>query len=265
MTGSGCYQLRDGRPVVLRDAGAADLPALTRLYLELSPDSFRSRFHAGQPAPDFAARLARPSPRPGSVCVLAAEPGVPGRLAGEGRYVPAGDGAAEIGLTVADRYQGAGLGGLLLRTLAARARAAGIARLRAVVLLANAPMLSLLGRYGWALAEPIEEFSVACLEISAVGGMPGWPAAAAGRRVLVERRGWFDDERMAGLRAAGYDVRLCSGPRPEAGRACPLVTAGSCRLAEEADLILALLPAAEAGCAAVTEAHRQRWPERLAP
>ena len=113
-----------------------------------------------------------------------------------------------------------------------------------MVLLGNTPMLRLLQRYGWVLAAPTEDFSVAFLEISAIGGMPGWPSVSAGRRVLVERRGWSDDEQVAALRSAGKEVRQCSGPFRKAGRACPLVTSGRCRLAEEADVIVSLLPAA---------------------
>jgi hypothetical protein len=125
-------------------------------------------------------------------------------------------------------------------------------------------MLRLLQRYGWVLAAPTEDFSVAFLEISAAGGMPGWPAGSAGRRVLVERRSWFDDQQVAALRSAGNDVRQCAGPRRETGRACPLVTSGHCRLAEEADLIVSLLPGAEPDCTAVLAAHRRRWPHRIA-
>jgi len=94
--------------------------------------------------------------------------------------------------------------------------------------------------------------------------MPGWPAGSEGHRVLVERRGWFDDQRVAALRSAGQEVRQCTGPLQRAGRACPLVTSGQCRLAEEADLILSLLPGGEPDCAAVLAAHRRRWPDRLA-
>jgi ABC-type branched-subunit amino acid transport system ATPase component len=95
-------------------------------------------------------------------------------------------------------------------------------------------------------------------------GMPGWPAESAGRRVLVERRGWVDDDHVAALRSAAKDVRQCPGPSREAGRACPLVTSGRCRLAEEADLIVSRLPATDPDCAAVLAAHRRRWPRRLA-
>jgi hypothetical protein len=105
---------------------------------------------------------------------------------------------------------------------------------------------------------------LALLRTFANVGMPGWPVVSAGRRVLVERRGWVDDDHVAALRSAAKDVRQCPGPSWEAGRACPLVTSGRCRLAEEADLIVSRLPATDPDCAAVLAAHRRRWPRRLA-
>jgi GNAT superfamily N-acetyltransferase len=262
MTASRECQLADGRVVVLRLAGPADVPAIAELYLGLSPESFYRRFNAEQPAPALVAQLA--SFGSGAACLVAAARSDPGRVVAEARYVLIAPGAAELALTVADSYQGAGLGRMLLGALVERAREEGLERLRAVVLLANTPMLRLLQSYGWVLAAPTEDFSVAFLEISAVGGMPGWPAGSAGRRVLVERRSWFDDRQMAALRAAGNDVRQCSGPRGETGRECPLVTFGHCRLAEEADLIVSRLPGDEPDCAAVLAAHRRRWPHRIA-
>ncbi len=101
--------------------------------------------------------------------------------------------------------------------LAERAPGSRIERLRAIVSLSNAAMLHLLAPYGWVLAEPTDECAVACLEISATGGMPGWPAGAAGRRVLVEQRGWFETPQVAQLRADGNDVRQCQGPAHRAG------------------------------------------------
>jgi GNAT superfamily N-acetyltransferase len=258
----GEYRLADGREVALRRAGPGDVPAITRLYLELSADSFYRRFNAEPPAPAQVAKLA--SLADGAACLVAAPPADPGHLVAEARYVPIGPGTAELALTVHDGYQGAGMGHLLLDALVDRARQDGLARLRAVVLLTNTPMLRLLQHYGWALAAPTEDFSVAFLEISAFGGMPGWPAGSVGRRVLVERRSWFDNQQVAALRAAGKDVRQCAGPLRSAGRGCPLVTSGQCRLAEEADLIVSLLPAGEPDCAEVLAAHRRHWPHRLA-
>ncbi len=262
MAASSECQLADGRAMVLRPAGPDDVPAITRLYLELSPESFFRRFYSAQPSPARVERFAGFGS--GTVSLVAAEPADPGRLTAEARYVPTGPGTAELALTVRDGYQGAGMGHLLLDGLVERARAGGFDRLRAAVLLENTPMLHLLQGYGWVLAAPTEDFMVAFLEISTVGGMPGWPADSAGRRVLVERRSWFDNQRVAALRSAGRDVRQCPGPLHSAGRACPLVTSGQCRLAEEADLIVSLLPEDKPDCAAVLAAHRRRWPHRLA-
>jgi GNAT superfamily N-acetyltransferase len=255
-------QLADGRAIVLRLAGPGDVPAIIRLYRELSTESCYRRFNTDQPAPALLARLA--SFGDGSACVVATAPSDPGDVVAEARYVPIAAGTAELALTVSDAYQGAGMGRLLLDALVEQARDEGLDRLRAVVLLTNAPMLRLLQHYGWVLADPTEGFSTAILEISTVGGMPGWPVDSAGRRVLVERRSWFDDRQVAALRSAGNDVRQCTGPRADTGRACPLVTSGRCRLAEQADLIVSLLPGDEPDCTALLAAHRRRWPDRVA-
>jgi GNAT superfamily N-acetyltransferase len=241
MTAGRECRLADGRVVVLRPAGPDDVPAIAGLYQGLSAESFYRRFNSEHPAPALLARLAS---------------------VGNGT-VPIAPGTAELALAVQDGYQGAGMGRVLLDALIERASLDGLDRLRAVVLLDNTPMLRLLQRYGCVLAAPTEDFSVAFLEVSAVGGMPGWPAGSEGHRVLVERRGWFDDQQITALRAAGKEVRQCTGPLQRAGQACPLVTSGRCRLAEEADLIVSLLPRGEPDCAAVLAAHRQRWPHRL--
>jgi acetyltransferase len=265
MTAMSEHRLRDGRAVRLRAAGPDDEPAIARLFTDLSPAAFRSRFYAGQATPALTARLAAIGSPAGTVCIVADTVAEPGRLIAEARYVPLGEDTAELALTVRDDYQGAGLGRLLLSGLAGRAPGSRIERLRAVVSLSNAAMLHLLAPYGWVLAEPTDEYSIACLEISATGGMPGWAAGVTARRVLVEQRGWFETPQVARMRAAGDDVRQCQGPAHRAGRGCPLVSSGRCRPAEEADLIVPLLPADDEECAAVLDAHRQRWPDRLGP
>jgi GNAT superfamily N-acetyltransferase len=262
MAASNVCRLHDGRAVVLRLAGARDVPAITRLYLELSPESRYRRFNAAGPVHALATAFARIDGE--TVCLVAASPADQDRPIGEARYVPVGPGTAELAMTVLDSYQGAGLGHLLLAALVSCAREDGFERLRAIVMLDNGPMLRLLQHYGWALAGPTEDYVVACLEISTIGGMPGWPADSTRRRVLLERRGWSDDPQVAALRAAGNDIRQCTGPRQRTGRSCPLVTSGQCRLAEEADLIVNLLPEDDGDCAAVLAAHRRHWPHLLA-
>lgn len=263
MVMTGKVQLKDGRAVLLRGASPGDVPDIARLLRELSPDSFRARFHGGLATPGLVARLARVNQVPGTVCVVAAPPSELQHLVAEARYVPIGDGVAELAVTVLDRYQRSGLGEVMLDALVGRARDAGIEVLRAVVSLTNGPMLRLLAGYGWTLAEPTDECAIACLEISSAGGMPGWPKDITGQRILVEQKSWFDDGLTVALRAAGHQVRLCSGPDQRTGRECPLITSGECRLAEGADRIVPGLPAADPHCAAVTEAHRRMWPGKL--
>jgi GNAT superfamily N-acetyltransferase len=245
--------------VTLRAAAPGDVPRIAEFYQELSADSFRRRFHSGRPKPALLARLARIDVAPGAVSLLA-EAG--GRLVAEARYVPVAEDLAELALAVLDDFQGLGLGRLLLSALLDHANEAGLERLSAVVSLTNDTMMRLLTRRGAALTEPADESFVVCLEISVAGGMPGWPREPAGQRILVERRGWFANQRVDALRAAGHDVRQCAGPGPE--HACPLVGQGRCPLAEGADRIVTLLPGDDADCAAVTAAHQRLWPGKLA-
>jgi L-amino acid N-acyltransferase YncA len=258
-------RLRDGRAVTLRVAAAGDVPRIAQLYSELTPESFRSRFHSGRPKPPVVARLARIDLVPGTVCVLAAMTPESGRLAAEARYLPTAEDTAELAVTVLDDFQDLGLGSLMLKALIEQAEAAGLERLSALVSCSNDAMLHLLTQYGLALADPVDESSAVRLEISAIGGMPGWPRASAGHRVLVERRGWFDDGRFAALQASGHDVRQCFGPDQRSGRTCPLVESGRCRLAEDADRIVTLLSGSDRDCLAVAAAHRRLWPGKIAP
>jgi GNAT superfamily N-acetyltransferase len=255
-------RLADGRLVTLRRAGDHDVAAIAALYQELSEDSFRSRFQCTRP--DVAVLAWFASLGHGTRCIVAASTDEPQRLVAEARCVPVDAETAEIALTVRDDYQGAGLGNLLLEALIRIARDDGRTRLRGDVLLGNTPMLHLMQRYGCAVTERAADHSEVTLEISAVGGMPGWPATGARRRVLVEQHGWFDAPAVIALRDAGHDIRRCAGPRSRAGRGCVLVETGECRLAAEADQIVCLLPAGDPDCAAVLAAHQRHWPQLLA-
>lgn len=261
MTGPSEIRLKDGRTVLMRDAGPQDTPAIEQLLATLSPGSFRNRFQCERVGPAMVRRLAQTDRVPSTRSVIVTAAGEPGLFIAEARYVPTADRTAEIALTIADEYQHAGLGRTLVDALAERAAAAGVERLQAVVNLDNAPMLRLLGSRPWVLAEATDEYRMATLEISATGGMPGWPPAG-GQRILIERRGWFDDRRTAALRAAGHSIRQCTGPDERAGRPCPLVVIGHCRLAAEADQIVCLLPGDDI-TGGVATAHRATWPHKL--
>lgn len=73
-------------------------------------------------------------------------------IVGGGRYVVVQPGQAEVAFVVIDAYQGQGIGSMLLRHLAAMARAAGVKDLIAEVLPENAPMLKVFGGSGLAMA-----------------------------------------------------------------------------------------------------------------
>jgi acetyltransferase len=72
-------------------------------------------------------------------------------VVGEGRYVVVEGGAAEFAVTVADTWQGRGIGRLLLARLACRAAAEGVTRLFGDVLPTNAAMRRLARNAGMTL------------------------------------------------------------------------------------------------------------------
>jgi GNAT superfamily N-acetyltransferase len=250
--------------LTIRLASVSDVTAIAELYGRISPASFAARFMTPR-GPDSALlmRLAAFDPARGDVALLAVLPAHPATVLAEARFMPTGDRVAEFAMVVDDGVQGQGIGALMLARLLREAERRGVDRLSASVLVDNARMRRLLDRQGWALVQPCEH-GVLEIEFSARGGMPGWPDDGR-RRVLVESTNYFDGRTVARLRASGATVRRCPGPRgsaAEPGMTCPLVAAGTCRLAEQADEIIDLLPA-DGRYDAIRAEHRRRWPERL--
>jgi GNAT superfamily N-acetyltransferase len=70
-------------------------------------------------------------------------------IAGGGRYIVLQPGKAEVAFAVVDQYQGKGIGGALMRHLAAIARVAGIGELIAQVLPDNISMLKVFEKSGF--------------------------------------------------------------------------------------------------------------------
>ena len=69
-------------------------------------------------------------------------------IVGGARYIVVLPGTAELAFTVVDEFQGQGIGSMLMRHLAALARAAGITKLVAEVLPDNIAMLKVFDRSG---------------------------------------------------------------------------------------------------------------------
>jgi acetyltransferase len=246
--------------IVVRGAGPDDVPAIADFYRLLSPTSFAERFMSRRSEAVIVA-LAALDARRGDVCVVAVRSD-DSNIVGEARYVPTDGHCPEFALAVLDDVQGRGVGGRLLDALLAEAASRGLDRLAAAVEGGNDRMLRLASRRGWALVEPLDD-DVGVIEISTTIGMPGWPDDGR-HRMLVESPAWRDTPEVVMLRAAGVAVRRCPGPLHDAP-GCPLVVDGDCRLAENADEIVDLLPDDVPACAAVRAAHTRRWSSRLRP
>ena len=147
MTG-GTLGLRDGSEVVLRPVRAADKSLLADGFVRLSPESRYRRFLA--PVPELSEAQLRyftDIDHHDHEALAALDP-VTGRGVGIARFVRLADRpqVAEAAVTVADDWQGRGLGTLLVEALAQRAREEGILTFTALLLATNREMLELLER-----------------------------------------------------------------------------------------------------------------------
>jgi GNAT superfamily N-acetyltransferase len=135
------------RTVVMRDASPADADRIRAFVCGLSPRSQYFRFFASV-APPSTSLLRLLSGGTGAADVLIMTDSL-GTAIGHGMAadVQELDGlAANIGLVIADRWQGQGLGTLLLSTLVSRAAARGVRSLVLDVLPANDRMRGIIAR-----------------------------------------------------------------------------------------------------------------------
>jgi RimJ/RimL family protein N-acetyltransferase len=140
--------LRDGSTVVIRPVGSADAPLLADGFARLSPESRRLRFLRRKDELTPAELRYFTDVDHHHHEALGALDHTGGRGVGIARYVrDTGDPhSAEIAVTVADDWQGRGLGAELLAQLSGRARAEGIRRFTALVSAENVAMTALLRR-----------------------------------------------------------------------------------------------------------------------
>lgn len=141
--------MEGGVPVTaaIRPASAADAGALTEFFAGLSMQTRYLRFFAPvTPGPGLMRRL---SGGDGGADVVVAVRG--GVIIGHGMAVDL-DGAggartADVGLVVADAWQGLGVGSALMGALATGAQARGVTSLTMEVLPGNQRMLALIARH----------------------------------------------------------------------------------------------------------------------
>ncbi len=138
--------------VLVRPAVTADLDALRRFLIGLSPRSAYRRFFTslGPVSARTACRLLR---RDHDQEALLAFHGP--EVIGHGMYgrVPGQEGVVELAVVVADDWQRHGIGPLLAQCLLDAARNHGVREIRLTVLAQNRPALQLVGR-SWPQARP---------------------------------------------------------------------------------------------------------------
>lgn len=149
-------QLRDGRSVTIRPVLPQDAALQRAFVAALSPAARYRRFHGPvNELPEATLSYMTEVDYESHMALLATTIDSGGReiQVAEARWVrrapPDSTDVAEFALAVADDWQRAGLGVLLLGKLAASASAQGIRRLSGDVLADNDRMCSLLRRNGW--------------------------------------------------------------------------------------------------------------------
>ena len=151
--------LKDGMRVHIRPIHPDDEPRIVAFHGRLSLDTRYHRFFSAKERlpPDWAHFFANVDYQ--RRLALVGERSVAGEpeLMGVGRYDLAEEqGTAEVAFVVEDRWQGKGLGTILLKDLMRAAEARGIRRFRAYVLVDNERMLKLFSRYGHILEQKTE-------------------------------------------------------------------------------------------------------------
>jgi GNAT superfamily N-acetyltransferase len=150
--------LRSGREIEIRALKQSDQGDLLAVIERTSRQSLYRRFFGAKRSfsdkeiafflnIDFAKHVA--------LVAVTQEAGHAAIVAG-GRYITDRPGSAEVAFLVVDKYQGQGVGALLLRHLANIARDAGLKEFTAEVLPDNVPMLKVFENSGFKLSSKRE-------------------------------------------------------------------------------------------------------------
>jgi GNAT superfamily N-acetyltransferase len=143
---------RDGTEVRLRPLGRGERDLVAGFFAGLSEDSRRRRFL--QPMPRLSEAMLRYLVDVDGRRHAAVVAEVGGECVGIARWIAVPDepGAAEVAVTVTDRFQGRGIGRLLLDALGVGAARAGVTTLVYLVDPTNLPVLHLLRSLGMGLS-----------------------------------------------------------------------------------------------------------------
>jgi len=172
--------LPSGELVRVRRLVPTDVARLQAFLDGLSLESRYNRFLAPRRLrPGEVARLS--SPRPGTEFAVTATVTVDGResIAGVARYAATAEpDAVEVAVTIADAWQGKGLGRILLADVVTQAQRQGYARATGVLLATNVGMQNLALRLGFSLRASDEDARLVEMERSLVDTFADAPVAA---------------------------------------------------------------------------------------
>jgi len=153
------HTLRNGSRVTVRAVRSDDRARLVKAFGQLDPDSVYTRFftYKSELSDKELDRIDTIDFVHDVMLVATACPAGDEIVIGSGRYVEtdATDGvrSAEVAFTVEEDYQGMGVAGRLLASLAAIARESGFGRFEADVLPGNKSMLAVFSRSGLPMHE----------------------------------------------------------------------------------------------------------------
>lgn len=174
-------RLRDGAEVLVRRLVATDVARKQAFLDALSPEARYNRFLAPRRLrPGEVARLA--SPRAGREFAIAATVGAPGRetIVGVARYAATqAPGVVELGVVVADAWQGKGLGEALLSAVVAQAARDGHECATGFVLATNLAMRGLARKAGFAVHAIADDAHLVAIRRKLASDTPHTPLAAA--------------------------------------------------------------------------------------
>ena len=147
---AGDVVLRDGSTIHVRKMQPEDDQALSALFQSLSQESLWLRFYSLAKGSALAAEAHRETTLDRTFGLVALS-GAEKRLVGHAFYAALDDHRAEVAFTIADDFQGRGLGTLLLGQLAEVAAANGMQTFEAEVVAANHAMISVFRESGFPL------------------------------------------------------------------------------------------------------------------
>jgi GNAT superfamily N-acetyltransferase len=186
-----------GGAVEIRAASAADHEAIKSFVMGLSLSSRFLRFFSPVAPPTSAVLRGMCGAGPGTDALVATADGmIVGHVMASDVAGPDGRPVADIGLVVADRWQGRGLGSQLLSQVIARAAARGVSGLVMEILPENRRMLAIIAR---GFPSPGYEFGGGSVTVRVP--LPGTAPAGRGREAGSGRER-KDGSRAAAVRAA---------------------------------------------------------------